>query len=344
MFQPHDTQESFFGNWVYDRLVPEDHFLRKLSASVDFSFINEQVQDDYAEPSSGGRPGWEPQLLFKVLLLAYLDNVSERHVEEAVNLNLAYKWFLGLAVDQKGPDRTTLGVFRDRLGAERFADIFNRIVKLARQKNLVSDKLHLTDATAVRAKVDLFRLAKEHKKDDHDKTYVDKNSPDPDARFGRKSNKPTGGFYGYKTHLSMDADSDIVTAIETTPGNVPDGNVLPDLLAAPYPARQVADKAYDTPDNHKALRQHHIHSGIIRKSYSGRVLSKAMQKKRSQVRAPVEHKFAESKRYHGLDVCRYWGLAKTRLQAFLVGIVVNLKRMVRLMQDWAKPPWVLARG
>jgi IS5 family transposase len=344
MFRTVDPQESFFGNWIYDRVVSPEHFLRKLAAVVDFAFVNDLVQDCYEAPASGGRPGWEPQRLFKVLFLAYLDNVSEREIEEAVNVNLAYKWFLGLAVDQKGPDRTTLGVFRDRLGAERFADVFNQIVRLARDKKLVSDKLHLTDATAVRAKVDLFRLAKEHKKDDNDKTFVDKNSPDPDAKFGRKSNKPTGGFYGYKTHMTMDADSEIVTALDVTPGNQQEGKVLPDLLAPPYPDRQVADKAYDHPDNHQALQRRGIHSGIIRKAYSGRRLSKAMQKKRSQVRAPVEHKIAEGKRYHGLEVCRYWGLAKTRLQAFLVGIVINLKRMVRLMQDWAKPPWELAQG
>jgi transposase, IS5 family len=344
MFRTVDPQESFFGNWVYNRVVSPDHFLRKLAAVVDFAFVNDLVHDCYEDPSAGGRPGWEPQLLFKVLFLAYLDNVSEREIEEAVNVNLTYKWFLGLAVDQKGPDRTTLGVFRDRLGAERFAVIFNQVVTMARDQKLVSDKLHLTDATAVRAKVDLFRLAKEHKKDDHDKTYVDKNTPDPDAKFGRKSNKPTGGFYGYKAHMTMDADSEIVTSLEVTPGNAQDCTVLPALLAPPYPDRQVADKGYDYPPVHRALRQRGIHSGIIRKAFAGRRLSKVMQKKRSQVRAPVEHKIAEGKRYHGLQACRYWGLTKTRLQAFLVGIVVNLKRMVRLMHDWAKPPWVMAQG
>ncbi|MEW6558087.1 MAG: transposase [Elusimicrobiota bacterium] len=82
--------------------------------------------------------------------------------------------------DEQGPDHSTLSRFRDHLGVERFKNIFNKIVEIARSKNLVSDKLHIVDSTHIQAKVNLFKLKKEHGKCEPD-DYVDKHTPDKDA-------------------------------------------------------------------------------------------------------------------------------------------------------------------
>jgi hypothetical protein len=70
-------------------------------------------------------------------------------------------------------------------------------------------------------------LKKEHQDSDDDEHYVDRNSPDHDARLGRKT--PKKGFYGYKSHLTQDADSQLIGPVLTTPGNVADDAVLPTL-------------------------------------------------------------------------------------------------------------------
>jgi hypothetical protein len=93
---------------------------------------------------------------------------------------------------------------------------------------LVSDRLHIIDSTHMTAMVDLFRLKKEHRNRDDGDHYVDCNSPDPDARFGRKT--PKKGFYGYKSHVVQDADSELIVQVLTTSGNVPDGVVLATLV------------------------------------------------------------------------------------------------------------------
>ncbi|NIT60216.1 MAG: hypothetical protein GWN00_29620, partial [Aliifodinibius sp.] len=62
-----------------------------------------------------GRPPFEPALLLKMEMIAYLYNLSERQVEAYVNDNLSAKYFVGLAVDQKAPDHSTLTKFRKRL-------------------------------------------------------------------------------------------------------------------------------------------------------------------------------------------------------------------------------------
>jgi hypothetical protein len=82
-------------------------------------------------------------------------------------------------------------------------------VEEARGKGLIDDKLHIIDSTYITAKVDLFRLKKEEREDDDGDHYVDRSSPDRDARFGRKS--PKKGFYDYKAHAVMDVGSGFIT-------------------------------------------------------------------------------------------------------------------------------------
>jgi IS5 family transposase len=99
------------------------------------------------------------------------------------------------------------------------------------------------------AKVDLFRLKQEYRYGDDDDRYVFRNSPDPDVRFGRKT--PKKDFYGYKCHVVEDADSEFIVQTTATPGNVPDGAVLPEL-AQPQARELTGDKAYES----KAKRAH----------------------------------------------------------------------------------------
>ena len=168
-------------------------------------------------------PGAHVQDVF----LQFLYDLSDRDVEEQCTWNLLFKSFLGLSAEELPPDYTVLCRFRQRLGAEGFQRLFNQVVEQARAQGLVSDRLHIIDSTHMTAKVDLFRLKKEHRDGDDDDYYVDRNHPDPDARFGRKT--PRKDFYGYKSHVVQDADSELIVRVLTTPGNVPDGVVLPTL-------------------------------------------------------------------------------------------------------------------
>jgi hypothetical protein len=100
------------------------------------------------------------------------------------------------------------------------------------------------------AKVDLFRLKQVHQDGDDDDHYVDRSSPDPDARFGRKS--PKKGFYGYKSHMVQDADAEFLLQATTTPGNVPDGAVL-SQVAQSQAQEMTGDKAYGSKTNRTHL-------------------------------------------------------------------------------------------
>jgi transposase len=104
---------SFYGEYLYDQIIPPDHFLRKLRALIDWSRFTRKLIKLYKGEGIVRRPPFDPALVLKVELLAYLSNLSERQAEVYVNENLPAKFFVGLAIDQKAPDYSTLTVFRD---------------------------------------------------------------------------------------------------------------------------------------------------------------------------------------------------------------------------------------
>lgn len=93
MLKPRSSQASFYGDYLYDRIVPQDHLLRRINAVVDFSFVNELVKDKYTPDF--GRPAEDPEFMLRLCLLQYLYGDSDREVIENTQLNLAYKFFLG---------------------------------------------------------------------------------------------------------------------------------------------------------------------------------------------------------------------------------------------------------
>lgn len=336
------NQNSFFGNYLYEKTVPQNNFLRRLAETVDFKFINELCLDKYDNLGKAGNRPYEPQMLFKILFLAFLHNASLREIEEQINDRLSFKWFLGLAVNDFAPDHSTLTVFRDRLEEKTFKEIFNRIVGQAKAKGLIHERLKIIDSTDIRANVDLSRLTREHQaaNDDGDDDYVDRNSPDKDARFGRKSNKKQ--FYGYKKHIIIDGDSEIIESIVTTAGNIKDEKVVEPLLAEAAIAsgdkaktRILADKGYDINMNHELVEKYHCKSFIIiKKNRQVEKLKRRMKTKTYQraikERYKVERRFADGKSNHGLAKCRWLGQWKTAIQNYLTATVLNCKRIVTL--------------
>ena len=105
-----------------DRVIPHNHFLKLLDKAVDFSFVNQLCRDAYTPDF--GRPAYEPEMMFKIIFLQFLYDVSDRRIEEEVNFNLVLRWFIGLAIDESPPDSSSLTRFRDRLGGELFTTIF----------------------------------------------------------------------------------------------------------------------------------------------------------------------------------------------------------------------------
>jgi len=340
------NQNSFFGHYLYDQIVPADHFLRKVSETVDFTFVNELCREVYGNLGAAGNRPYEPALLFKILFLSFLYDISGREIEEQINDRLSFKWFLNLAVNDPAPDHSTLTYFVERVGAAKFGEIFNQIVAQAKAQGLIHDRLKIIDSTAITAKVNLNRIVREHqeKKEgnpDPDHTYLDQNSPDPDARFGRKS--AAKQFYGYKQHLIIDGDSEIIEAVKVTPGNIKDEQVVAPLLDQTKlsadgrrKTKILADKGYDTNYNHELIANHYRSKSflMVKKNRTVAKLVKLMNshiyRQTTKERYKVERRFADGKGNHGPGRCRWLGQWKMEIQSYLTALVLNCKRMVVL--------------
>jgi len=331
-FKSTRTQKSFFDTQIYDRLIPQDHLLVKLNNIIDFSFIEEECGKYY---SRLGRKGESPVKLFKMLLLAFLYNRSEREIEEDCNFHLLFKYFLGLEVDEIAPDHSTLSKFRDRLGVEGFRAIFNRIVELARAKGLVSDKLRIVDSTHMEANVDFFRALQKSKEldddEDNDPTALP-GGPDPDARMGAKSKDKK--FFGYKHHIGIDSEHDFITNSGTSGGNIHDQDYLLQMAEGPPPEALTADRIYDSEFNHKQLEKRGIESHIVRKKRSKKPVSLEYQRA-VKLRKRIERVYAEIKKYHSGGRARYWGRLKVTIQNLIISAVYDLKVLVKVL---TKPP------
>ena len=102
---------SFFGEYLYDQVVPKDHFLKKLREVVDWGYFTKKLIKLYKGQGVVGRPPFDPGMVLKVEIIAFLYKLSERQVEVFVNENLPAKYFVWLAVDGKAPDHSILTTF-----------------------------------------------------------------------------------------------------------------------------------------------------------------------------------------------------------------------------------------
>ncbi|PCS03296.1 transposase [Lactococcus piscium] len=112
-----------------DELIPEDHMLRQIDETVDFTFIYKLVVDKYT--LDNGRPSLDPVMLIKLPLLQYLCGIkSMRQTIKDVEVNAAYRWFLGLSLLDEVPHFTTFGKNYKRrfAGTDLFEQIFNGIL------------------------------------------------------------------------------------------------------------------------------------------------------------------------------------------------------------------------
>ena len=133
-------------------LVPQDHLLRKIEKAIDWNFIYELVEDKYS--ADHGRPSINPITLIKIPIIQYLYGIkSMRQTIKEIEVNVAYRWFLGLDLMDKVPHFSTFGKnyvrrFKD---TDIFEQIFSRILEECIKNGLVNPKDVFVDATHVKA-------------------------------------------------------------------------------------------------------------------------------------------------------------------------------------------------
>lgn len=132
-----------------EELVPANHFVRKLEARLDLEFVRDLVRGCY---SKFGRPAIDPVVYFKLQLLMFFDGIrSERQLMEQVNVNLAYRWYIGYDLDEAVPDQCALSRIRERYGISIFQRFFECVVERCIEAGLVWGKELYFDGTRIEA-------------------------------------------------------------------------------------------------------------------------------------------------------------------------------------------------
>jgi len=306
-------------------------------------------------------------VLLKMLLVAYLYNLSERQAEAYINDSMSAKYFLGLGMDQFAPDHSTLAKFKERIILRKremkLEQLLADIVQTALEKGIHFGSIQLVDSTHSVADVNTSK--------ENNRRKEGKEPRDSDAQWGAKGKHTIQGpdgtksrqvkyFFGYKAHVSLNAENHLITSLIMTPGNAYDGHFLPGLIendqAQGLPVGIVsADRGYDDSQNHFFLAQQNIQSAICLNSY--RTHKKDANKEAwlelkaspaywqgLKERYKIERKFGECKQQHSLGRCRYRGLERYCIQSVLTAMALNLKRMVKLLYgvNFRNPSPVLA--
>lgn len=347
-------RSSFFGDLVYLRIVPRDHFLVKLNQVIDWEQFVPILLQAYEGLAEEGRPPYSPVVMLKTLLVAYLYNLSERQTEEVVNFQLPVKEFVGLAVDEPAPDHSTVCLFKRRLReADRWASfeaIADEVLRQALAAGIQLGKIQVVDSVHTVAQVDNDADRRRQEQGglprDPDATLVQKGQrsvTEPDGHVATKEVQ----YLGYKAHVSLNAETGLITSVLPSPGSAADNRQFPYLLEHDQASHVEAetytgDMGYDDGDLHYRLARAGKHSALRLHAYRTQKKDGNTEVWQALKATPeyaaglkerykIERKFGEGKLWHRLGRCRYLGLVRYGIQAYLTAVVLNLKRIVLLL-------------
>lgn len=154
-----NNQGQFFYSFDLDKVVPPDHLVRQIDGVLDLAWVHKELAPYY---SHTGRPSIDPVLMIRMLLVGYVFALrSERRLCSEVQVNLAYRWFCKLGIEDRIPDHSVFS----RARHERFREsdalrrVFEGVVAMCIAAGLVGGEAFSVDASLIKADVDKKKRA-----------------------------------------------------------------------------------------------------------------------------------------------------------------------------------------
>jgi IS5 family transposase len=312
-----------------EELVAPDHKYRVIYELFDWTELTRSLRSCY---SKDGRRGYAVEQGFRCLFLQFLEDKSDREMEEFLRDSLAAKYFCSFGLTEKTPDHSYFGSYRKRIGTHQLSNIFKRMVSSFKKEGLIREFYTFVDASKIVACVDSWKARdraiadadNDENDEDGNPTMNNKNvssySSDRDARYGAKGKNDI--WLGYKRHVGVDMHQGLISKVAVTGANVHDGAALKHVR--PRKGAVVADKIYSDGKAKREMKARGLHSMAIRKNNA-----KGKDRRKdaffSSLRMPYEGVFSKmSKR------ARYRGKVKVYFQALMEAMVHNIKRLVVL--------------
>lgn len=288
--------------------------------------------------SAAGRKPYDPVLMFKVLTLQCLYNLSDEQIEYQIRDRLSFMRFLGFSLHDRVPDEKTIWLFRNTLTQHGLIDVvFTQFQDFLDQQGYTAQYGTLVDARIV--SVPKQRNTREENQQLKSGTVpvawegqpAKQRQKDTDARWTKHHGR---SHYGYKNHVAVDVRHKLVRAYTVTPASTHDSQEVTTLLPIPNTRKAVwADSAYRSADISDYLKSHRLQNNIHYKGYRNHPLSPARQElnhRRSTIRARVEHVFGFQVTSMRSTVLRCIGLARARTKVGLQNVVYNMCRYTQL--------------
>lgn len=263
-------------------LVPQNHILRAIDAAIDFSFIYDLVKELYC--ANNGRPSIDPVVLFKIVLIQYTFGIrSMRQTIKEIEVNMAYRWFIGYGMSEPVPHFTTFGknYLRRFCETDIFEKIFEQILNEAVRAGFVNASAVFIDATHIKANAnnhkytnEIVKIEAKHyqeelqKEIEEDRKAHEKKPPKPPKdniepptkSIKNSTTDPECGLFhkgehkkefAYTTHVACDKHGFVLGA-EVSAGNVHDSVMFDGLyrnVLSKFPEIEMAamDSGYRTP-------------------------------------------------------------------------------------------------
>ena len=328
--------------------------LEHISTLVDFEVFRLDLVRAVprSDGTKGGRPAFDPVLMFKILLLQAMHGLSDERTEYLIKDRLSFMRFLGLGLSDAVPDANTIWTFREALKRANAVDaLFHRFDVTLKGAGYLAMGGQIIDATIVAAPKQRNTEAERAaiKQGEIPAGWVKKpaklRQKDRDARWTVKFSKAKPRedgtsqvdiavpSFGYKNHISIDRRHGLIRGWTATHAAAHDGARLEDVLDAGNTASDVwADTAYRSAKNEAMLAGRGLVSRIHRKKPQGRPMPERTRRanaRKSAVRSKVEHVFAHQKGLMAIIV-RTIGLARAKVKIGLANLAYNMRRLVWL--------------
>ena len=243
MGEPVGRQDRLFYEFDLEDMVPGDHLLRRIDAALDLSWLRGEMKAHY---SHLGCPSICPELMIRMLIVGYCYSIrSERRLCEEVKVNLAYRWFCGLGLEDKVPHHSTFSV--NRHGRFRNSDIlrkvFEEVVCGCMTAGLVGGEGFAVDASVIEADASRFQRVKGSEVDwthrqrasrpvrEYLAALESENPPtnpkqkpramspsDPSAAWTTRGRHKV--MFGYSLNYLIDMEQSVIVDVEATPTRI----------------------------------------------------------------------------------------------------------------------------
>lgn len=340
-------KQAGFWDWEerQNKLNEKKDLLVRLNEMIEWETFRPLLEQIHHKPrkSKAGRKPIDVIVMFKLLVLQQLYNISDAELEYQVSDRLSFMQFLGFGLADEVPDATTVWLFRKQLSEQGLIEpLFEQFDGYLIEQGYAAQGGQIVDAT-------LIPVPKPHNSKDENECIKGGEVPaqwqdkphkraqkDTDARWTKKGGK---SYFGYKNHIGIDAEHRLIRRYVVTDASVHDLQVLGQLLDEDNESDSIwGDSAYRSQDTEDTLELIGFDSQIHQRGYRNHPLSeeqKQSNRTKSKTRARVEHVFGTWVMQMGGKLVRSIGIVRAKANLGLKNLTYNLMRYTFLQTQAA---------